>query len=84
MDQNDNDELAPATAREKLADHRTYVEVHQIVCRECDYSTGASTSDHEAVYTAHNEHFNQTGHNRFWKYTTSRSNGRIGRNISGL
>jgi hypothetical protein len=84
MDQNDNDELTPATAREKLADHRAYVEVHQIVCRECDYSTGTPTGDQEAVYAAHNEHFNQSGHNRFWKYTISRSNGRIARNISDL
>jgi hypothetical protein len=80
----ENEEITPATVRDKLADHRAYVELHQIVCRECDFSTGAPTSDQETVYTSHNDHFNETGHSRFWKYTISRSNGRIAANVSDL
>ncbi|GAB2841691.1 hypothetical protein GCM10027176_51910 [Actinoallomurus bryophytorum] len=76
--------ITSATAREKLADHRAYLELHSIVCRECDFITGTLDADEPAVYALHNDHFDQTGHNRFWKYTISRSNGRIGHRISDL
>lgn len=76
--------IDPATVADKLADERDCLEFHCIVCRECDYSTGTPSSDEEDVYTRHSGHYETSGHNRFWKYTISRSRGRIGRSIAEL
>ena len=71
-------EITQATVEEKLADDRPYLELHQIVCRECDFSTGAPASGEETVHAQHDGHYEQTGHTRFWKYTMGRSRGVIG------
>ena len=76
--------IGVSAVSDKLADERECLELHLIVCRECDYTTGDLTSDEEAVYGRHNDHYDQSGHNRFWKYTISRSRGRIGKTIDEL
>lgn len=76
--------IAASAVSDKLADERPYLELHLIVCRECDYSTGTPSSDEHAVYSRHNDHYDATGHNRFWKYTVGRSRGRIGHTINDL
>jgi hypothetical protein len=81
---NENITIAASTVSDKLADERPYVELHLIVCRECDYTTGAAMSDEQAIYAQHNDHYDTTGHNRFWKYTIGRSRGRIGHTVTDL
>jgi hypothetical protein len=76
--------IGASAVNDKLADEREYLELHLIVCRECDYTTGGLTSDEEAVYARHNDHYGESSHNRFWKYTISRSRGRIGKTIDEL
>jgi hypothetical protein len=76
--------IGTSTVSDKLADERDYLELHFLVCRECDYSTGTPLSDEKTVYARHNDHYDATGHNRFWKYTISRSRGRIGHSINEL
>jgi hypothetical protein len=73
----ENIEITAPSVSDKLADDRPYLELHLIVCRECDFSTGTPTSEEEAVYTSHNRHHDRTGHTRFWKYTIGRSRGQI-------
>jgi hypothetical protein len=76
--------ISASTVSEKLADERPYLELHLIVCRECDYSTGTPNRDEQTVYARHNDHYDATGQNRFWKYTIGRSRGRIGHAINDL
>ncbi|GLY79192.1 hypothetical protein [Actinoallomurus iriomotensis] len=76
--------IVASIVSEKLADERPYLETHLIVCRECDYTTGTPLSEEQTVYARHNDHYDATGHNRFWKYTIGRSRGRIGRTVNDL
>ncbi len=48
------------TVGDKLADDRLYLELHAIVCCECDFSTGAPSLNDEPVHTAHNNHYDHT------------------------
>lgn len=60
------------------SDDRYYIETHLITCQQCDFTTATPVEDEEAVYRTHDAHFEETCHTRFWKYTISRSTGRIG------
>jgi hypothetical protein len=80
----ENISIATSTVSDKLADERPYLELHLILCRECDYTTGTPLSDEQAIYARHNDHYDVSGHHRFWKYTIGRSRGRIGHTIHDL